>query len=142
MQKNKNYDLKRFILAQERDYEVALAEIKNGRKRSHWMWYIFPQIKGLGRSSTSEFYGIANLDEATAYLSDSLLSDRLVEISSALLGLETDNALEIFGNPDYLKLKSSMTLFSCVEQSNPLFLAVLEKYFKGKCERKLEFILF
>src|SRR5438270_10060514 len=104
--------LKRFIDAQERDYEIALAEIKNGRKRSHWMWYIFPQVKGLGFSSTSQHYGIANLKEAEAYLRHPVLGPRLIAISNELLNLENKNATDIFGNPDDMKLRSAMTLFA------------------------------
>ena len=105
-------NLKRFTEAQYRDYEQALKEIKNGRKESHWMWYIFPQLKGLGRSYTSDFYGIENLDEAKAFLQDPYLGKNLQEIAAALLELDNDNATQIMGRPDDMKLKSSMTLFA------------------------------
>jgi uncharacterized protein (DUF1810 family) len=125
-------DLNKFKGAQERDYQIALTEIKNGRKQSHWMWYIFPQIKGLGLSQTSKYYAINDIEEAKNYLSHPILGSRLIEISNELLKLNTDNALSIFGSPDDLKLKSSMTLFSLVEKTNPVFQLVLDKYFKGE----------
>ena len=124
--------LKRFIEAQSRDYEIALAEIKAGRKRSHWMWYIFPQVKGLGFSSTSQFYAIRDLKEAQAYFRHPVLGQRLIRISVALLELEGSNANLIFGSPDDLKLRSSMTLFAAVPDSDPVFQQVLQKYFQGK----------
>lgn len=130
------HNLKRFLDAQERDYSIALQEIKNGEKRSHWMWYIFPQIKGLGRSYNAEFYGINDLSEAIAYLLNDTLSERLEEISHALLDLKGNDALLIMGNPDHHKLKSSMTLFSSVPGSNPVFEKVLIKFFYGKKSRK------
>lgn len=105
------YDLNRFLSAQRRDYAAALREIQNGRKRSHWIWYIFPQVAGLGMSSTSQFYAISGLDEARAYLSEPTLRAHLLEISSALLALEESDPTAVFGFPDDLKLRSSMTLF-------------------------------
>ncbi|MGZ3778413.1 MAG: DUF1810 domain-containing protein [Mucilaginibacter sp.] len=126
--------LKRFIDAQERDYEIALAEIRNGRKRGHWMWYVFPQVKGLGFSSTSQLYGIANLKEAEAYLRHPVLGQRLITISNELLNLENANAADIFGNPDNMKLRSAMTLFAAVKDSDPVFQQVLDKYFLGKAD--------
>ncbi|MGN6249419.1 MAG: DUF1810 domain-containing protein [Ginsengibacter sp.] len=133
--------LQRFIDAQERDYQIALSEIQKGRKRSHWMWYIFPQIKGLGFSETSKFYAIKNIGEAEEFLADPVLGKRLIEISRELLKLKTNDANQIFGSPDDLKLKSSMTLFASVPNSDPVFESVLEKYFNGqKDERTLEII--
>lgn len=123
--------LQKFIDAQERDYSVALAEIRSGRKRSHWMWYVFPQIKGLGFSSASKFYAICSLKEAEAYLKHPVLGLRLAEICQALLELEGYSANDIFGSPDDLKLKSSMTLFAQVPATNPVFGEVLEQFFKG-----------
>ncbi len=128
--------LNRFIDAQRGDYDTALAEIKNGRKRSHWMWYIFPQIEGLGFSETSRFYGIKDFMEAEAYLKHPVLGKRLVEICDALLDLESNNANQIFGSPDDLKLKSSMTLFSALPERNPVFASVLEKFFNGDRDQK------
>jgi uncharacterized protein (DUF1810 family) len=124
-------DLTRFLTAQERDYPAALAEIKNGRKRSHWMWYIFPQIAGLGFSETSKFYAIKDQAEATIYLQHPVLGKRLVEISTALLELEDNHATRIFGSPDDMKLKSSMTLFGALPGTDPVFTQVLAKYFNG-----------
>jgi uncharacterized protein (DUF1810 family) len=129
-------DLKRFLSAQEHDYATALSEIKAGRKRSHWMWYIFPQISGLGFSSTSAYYGIKSLEEAAAYLQHPVLGKRLLEISEVLLTLEGRNATAIFGQPDDVKLKSSMTLFSRVPGSPAIFQQVLDKFFYGLGDEK------
>jgi uncharacterized protein (DUF1810 family) len=125
-------DLKRFREAQGRDYETALAEIKNGRKTSHWMWYIFPQIAGLGTTEISRHYGIKDINEATDYLLDQELGLRLTNICKALLELETNDAHAIFGNPDNLKLKSSLTLFDAVPATFPVFGQVLDKFYKGE----------
>jgi uncharacterized protein (DUF1810 family) len=100
-----NRDLKRFIKAQAQDFKIALAEIKKGKKRSHWMWYIFPQLKGLGFSETSKYYGIESLEEAKEFLNHSELGQNLVTITSELLKLDKTNATEIFGTPDYETLK-------------------------------------
>lgn len=126
------YDLSRFHKAQRGDYATALAEIRAGRKRSHWIWYIFPQIQGLGFSSTSQYYAIENLDEARAYLADPVLRERLLEISGALLALPDSDPSAVMGYPDDLKLKSSMTLFELAEPDCPVFPAVLEKFFGGE----------
>ncbi len=129
-------DLKRFLEAQETDFAIALAEIRRGRKQSHWMWYIFPQITGLGFSSTSKFYAIKDRDEAESYLAHPLLGKRLIEISNALLEVKGKTANQIFGSPDDAKLKSSMTLFGALENANPVFQLVLDKYFDGAKDRK------
>ena len=130
-------NLNRFLAAQENDYEQALAEVKSGRKRSHWMWYIFPQFAGLGRSETSKFYALKSLSEAQEYLEHSILGSRLCEITNALLEIENTNATQVFGNPDDLKLKSCMTLFSVVDESDDnIFKKVLEKYFEGHFDKK------
>ncbi len=126
------FDLDRFKKAQEEDYPYALQEIKAGRKQSHWIWYIFPQLKGLGFSSMSEYYGIDGRAEAQAYIADSVLRARLVEISQALLALESNNPTQVMGYPDDLKLKSSMTLFSEVAPDIPVFAQVLQKFFSGE----------
>ena len=132
-------DLQRFLTAQEKVYPVALEEIRNGRKRTHWMWYIFPQVRGLGSSSYSTFYGIADLKEAEAFLNHPILGKRIQEIAMALLDQETNDARAIFGSPDDLKLRSSMTLFSSLSQAPPVFQKVLEKFFDGaKDQRTLE----
>lgn len=128
--------LQRFISAQERDYETALSEIKQGRKRSHWIWYIFPQVQGLGYSETSKFYAIKNLQEAEAYLQHPLLGSRLVAICNALLQLPTNNVHQVFGSPDDVKLKSSMTLFAAVPNADDVFEAVLKKFFAGAKDQK------
>ena len=127
---NTENNLQRFIDAQETSYEAALSEIKNGRKKSHWMWYIFPQIQGLGFSETSKFYAIKDINEAEEFLKHTLLGHRLVRLCNELLKLESDDANRIFGSPDDLKLKSSMTLFSSLN-INPVFQMVLEKFFNG-----------
>lgn len=131
-----NNVLERFIDAQENDYPIALAEIKNGRKQSHWMWYIFPQLKGLGYSSTSIHYAIKDKEEAETFLNHPVLGRRLIEICNELLKLESSDANKIFGSPDDKKLKSSMTLFSALENTNPVFHSVLEKFFQGKKDYK------
>jgi uncharacterized protein (DUF1810 family) len=127
-------NLERFVNAQQTQYNTALAEIKNGRKRTHWMWYIFPQIQGLGFSETSKRYAIKSLDEAEAYIKHPILGQRLIEISQALLLLKTDDANAVFGSPDDMKLKSSMTLFASLPDAYPVFQSVLEKYFNGKMD--------
>lgn len=131
-----SYDLSRFHRAQQRDYADALSEIRAGRKRSHWIWYIFPQIAGLGFSSTSQFYAIQNLGEAKAYLADPVLRERLLEISGALLELPSSDPSAVMGYPDDLKLKSSMTLFELADPDCPVFPAVLEKFYGGERDRK------
>jgi uncharacterized protein (DUF1810 family) len=126
------HSLQRFLDAQEEAYPQALAEIKQGQKRSHWMWYIFPQIQGLGFSSTSKYYALQDAREAEAYLQHPLLGSRLIQLCEELLRLPENNANRIFGSPDDLKLKSCLTLFSSVPQSRPIFQAVLDKFFKGQ----------
>ena len=128
------FDLSRFVQAQKQSYPAALAEIRAGRKRSHWMWYIFPQLRGLGMSSTSLYYGVRGLEEARAILEDAFLGHNLREISAALLDLDTNNASEVFGWPDDMKLRSSMTLFALVSEENSVFHRVLEKYFDGRMD--------
>ena len=127
--------LDRFIKAQEDAYLIALNEIKNGKKQSHWMWYIFPQIKGLGMSETSRYYGIDDEDEAKEYLDNEILGFRLREITSELLKLDTNNPVDIFGVIDSMKLKSSMTLFDHVS-NDKIFSEVLEKYYNGEIDDK------
>ena len=129
-------DLSRFLKAQEYDYAQALREIRAGRKRSHWMWYIFPQIQGLGFSSTAQYYAIRDLNEAKDYLAHPVLGARLKEISEALLELDGLSAHEIFGYPDDLKLRSSMTLFRMADLNCEIFEQVLEKYYDGEPDRR------
>ncbi len=130
------YDLQRFLDAQKDDYDTALAEIRAGHKRSHWIWYIFPQLFGLGRSFMSEFYGISNLDEAKAYMADPTLRSRLIEISQALLTLESSDPEEVMGYPDNMKLCSSMTLFREAAPEEEVFQKVLDKFYGGKEDRR------
>lgn len=126
----KDYNLARFIEAHDDDYSRALKEVANGRKLTHWMWYIFPQITGLGMSETAQYYEIKSLDEARAYLNNELLKDHIIEISNALLELDKTDLVEVFGDVDALKLKSSMTLFSYVSDDE-IFNKVIDKYFNG-----------
>ena len=126
--------LQRFHEAQAGMYEIALREIKAGRKISHWMWYIYPQLKGLGRSPMAKHYGIENIDEARAYLADNLLSARLYEAAGNLLLLDCDDAVSIFGDVDAMKLRSSMTLFAVLCEKGSLFHLVLDKYFGGEMD--------
>ena len=125
-------DLERFVEAQSAIFEQALAEIRSGRKRSHWMWFIFPQFRGLGASPTSQHYAIASLAEAEAYLRHPILGPRLQECVQALLALDGPTASEIFGYPDDLKLRSSATLFAHVSPPASSFEQLLEKYFDGE----------
>ncbi|HET7003770.1 MAG TPA: DUF1810 domain-containing protein [Puia sp.] len=123
--------LKRFTDAQENSYAAALSEIRLGKKKSHWMWFIFPQIAGLGFSETSRYYAIKDLQEAAGFLKHPVLGSRLIKISHELLNLKINDAHRVFGSPDDLKLQSSMTLFSSLPDADPVFKLVLEKYFKG-----------
>ena len=134
-------DLQRFKEAQRRDFDTALAEIKNGRKQSHWMWYIFPQIHGLGFSSMSAYYAIKDLEEAEDFLNDPYLGGNLRKISEALLELDTDDPHRVFGSPDDLKLLSCMTLFEAADGKGGVFTKVIEKYYKGRRDRKTEKML-
>ncbi|HOD53865.1 MAG TPA: DUF1810 domain-containing protein [Candidatus Cloacimonadota bacterium] len=129
--------LERFIKAQENSYQNALYEVKSGQKKGHWMWYIFPQYKNLGRSETSIYYAIKDTAEASAYLNHPILGTRLKDICSELLKLESSDPLKIFGAIDSLKLKSSMTLFNYVNQEeNCMFLEVLKKFFGGEKDQQ------
>ena len=123
----------RFIKAQENSYNHALEEIKNGRKRSHWIWYIFPQFKGLGSSEISKYYAIRSRNEAKEYIKHPVLGSRLIEISNELLKLNTNNADDVMSWPDNMKLKSSMTLFALVSD-NDIFRRVLDKFFDGEMD--------
>jgi uncharacterized protein (DUF1810 family) len=130
------YNLKRFVDAQQRTYQTALAEVSNGRKQSHWMWFIFPQIQGLGYSETAKYYAITDLREAAAFLRHPVLGSRLLGICNELLRLQGSDAHEIFGSPDDMKLKSSMTLFSSLDAPEPVFGAVLNKFFGGEGDHR------
>lgn len=125
------YDLERFIKAQHTDFSLALSEIKAGRKQSHWMWYIFPQLQALGRSSIAKYYGIADLEEAKAYMAEPYLRKNLITITNALLALEQSDPGLIMGYPDNLKLCSCMTLFEIAAPDVPAFGMVLDKFYSG-----------
>ena len=137
----KDYNLTRFIDAHKMNFENALKEIKNGKKNSHWMWYIFPQIKGLGKSSIADYYAIKNLDEAKAYLNNEYLKDNTMKIVKALLELAISDPTQIFDSPDDLKLRSSMTLFHYAEPTETLFTEVLNKFYGGNFDRRTITIL-
>jgi len=130
------HNLERFITAQKAVYQTALSEIRWGKKHTHWMWYIFPQIQGLGFTDTSKFYAIRDLREAEEYLRHRVLGPRLIMIASELLTLPTDDAYYIFGSPDDLKLHSSMTLFAAIMDTDPVFEKVLNKFFEGRRDHK------
>ena len=137
----KKYALERFLEAQNShrfgsSYEKALAEIRKGRKITHWIWYIFPQLRGLGKSEYSSFFGLENLAEAEAYLAHEILGTRLREITTALLDLPEANILKIVSGVDSVKLRACMTLFTHTENAPAIFEKVLEKYFNGKQDEK------
>ncbi|MBO2009068.1 DUF1810 domain-containing protein [Hymenobacter negativus] len=133
--------LERFIEAQAQNYQAALAEIRHGRKRTHWMWYVFPQIQGLGFSETARFYELRGTAEAADFLAHPVLGPRLLEISKALLSLPSNDAHAIMGSPDDLKLRSSMTLFAVLPGAPPVFQQVLDKFYRGgKDEKTLRII--
>ena len=130
------HDLNRFVQAQAGVYDRALAEIRSGRKRSHWMWFIFPQFDGLGFSSTSKHYALKSIAEAKAYLSHPVLGPRLMECAGAALSVQGRTAHEIFGSPDDLKLRSCATLFASVSQPGSVFDQLLDKYYQGERDSK------
>jgi len=130
------YHLDRFVQAQDRTYESALTEIRNGRKRSHWMWFIFPQFEGLGSSAQSVFFSIKSIAEAKAYLAHPLLGPRLIECAGAVLAIDGRSAIDIFGSPDDMKLRSSATLFARASPDGSVFHRVLDKYFGGRADEK------
>jgi len=130
------YDLARFVDAQERHYVEALTEIRSGQKRSHWMWYIFPQFDGLGSSATSRQYAIKSVAEAVAYLRHPILGPRLKECAQAALAVKGRSASQVFGSPDDRKLRSSATLFACVSESGSVFEQVLQRYFGGERDHR------
>jgi uncharacterized protein (DUF1810 family) len=130
------YELERFVDAQDDDYERALAEIRRGRKQSHWMWYVFPQFDGLGVSATSRRYAIKSVAEARAFLAHPVLGPRLLECAEAVLRVDGRTATEIFGDPDNLKLQSCATLFASVSPADSVFHRLLEKYFGGALDAR------
>jgi uncharacterized protein (DUF1810 family) len=126
------FSLQRFVEAQSHDYGTAIRELRAGAKRSHWMWFVFPQLRGLGRSSTAMFYGITSIAEARAYLAHPVLGPRLRECVQSLLDLSESNAAEILGEIDAMKLRSSMTLFQVAAPDETLFSRALERFYQGK----------
>jgi uncharacterized protein (DUF1810 family) len=136
MSANDPFDLQRFVDAQEKDVGAVTEELRQGRKRSHWMWYVFPQVHGLGRSLMAQRYAIRSLDEAKAYLEHPVLGKRLKDWTQLVLDVEGKSAREIFGSPDDLKFRSSMTLFSRVDETDPIFAHALDKYYGGKPDDK------
>ena len=125
------YNLNRFIEAQNKDYDKALNEIKNGKKITHWIWYIFPQLKELGFSNTSIYYGISSIEEAKKNIKNEYLNNHLIEITKALLSLENNDIEDVFGYPDNLKVKSCMTLFYYAS-NNEIFKKVIDKFYNGE----------
>jgi uncharacterized protein (DUF1810 family) len=130
------YDLERFVTAQEPVLDRVLAELRRGRKASHWMWFVFPQVAGLASSPTAQHYALSGLDEARAYLAHPVLGPRLVECAELLAAVEGGSAAEVFGYPDDLKLRSSMTLFARAAPDTPAFAAVLDRYFDGEPDQR------
>jgi uncharacterized protein (DUF1810 family) len=130
------FELSRFLDAQDGEYSGILAEIQSGRKRSHWMWYVFPQIDGLAFSSTSQRFAIKSIDEAQAYLKHPILGARLLECAKAVVEIEGRSVAEIFGSPDDLKLRSSATLFAAVSEAGSVFERILEKYYHGERDER------
>lgn len=133
---NDTFDLNRFIDAQRAVYPDVLEELRSGRKRSHWMWFIFPQLAGLGHSETARFYAISGAAEATAYLNNPLLGARLLECTRTVLEHSGQSARAMFGTPDDMKLRSCMTLFASVAPEQAFFQQVLERFFEGESDAK------
>jgi len=138
-----SFDLERFVSAQDQGgtYQAAVAELRAGRKRSHWMWFVFPQVAGLGHSPTARRYAISSLDEARAYLAHPILGPRLMECSAIVAGLRGMRAEDIFGGIDAMKLRSSMTLFARADAGNPVFGQVLDTYFGGVSDEATDRLL-
>ena len=136
MKRRESDGLERFLNAQRTSYETALKEIKSGRKRSHWIWFIFPQIAGLGYSETARYYAIKDMDETKAYMENETLRSRLIEITQALLEVDSDDASQGMGWPDDLKLRSSMTLFALAVPDEKVFQKVLDQFFQGQMDQK------
>ena len=131
-----DYQLGRFVEAQDKVYNNVLSELRAGHKTSHWMWFVFPQIAGLGFSSTTQFYAIKSIDEARAYLQHPILGPRLIECCEAVLSVQGRSAHDIFGSPDDMKLKSSMTLFANASPADSVFGRVLDYYFAGERDNR------
>lgn len=130
------FDLARFVRAQAPVYDQALAELRAGSKRSHWMWFVFPQVAGLGTSAMAQEFAIGNLDEARAYLAHPTLGPRLTECAAALIAVEGRSARAILGSPDDMKLRSSATLFAAVSGAGSVFHRILERYYDGRADER------
>ncbi len=141
MEKSDRFELDRFLKQQKLYYPTALSELRKGQKLSHWMWFIFPQIDGLGSSEMSVTYSIKSLKEARQYLAHSVLGARLAECAQALLAVEGRTAYQIMGKPDYLKLQSCMTLFAYISEPDSVFQRVLDKYYAGERDSKTIWLL-
>ena len=136
------FDLERFVKAQAPDFDAALGELKAGRKRSHWMWFVFPQLRGLGQSSMAQFYGVASLEEARAYLAHPVLGSRLKSCAEAVLAIPGRSLRDIFGSPDDMKFCSSMTLFAHASSNNEsVFRQALDRYCEGRLDPRTEELL-
>ena len=135
------FDLERFVVAQEGIYEAVVRELRAGRKTSHWMWFVFPQIAGLGTSSMSRRYALSGLDEARAYLAHPVLGPRLLDCAGLVLAASTRSADEMFGYVDAMKLRSSMTLFARADPDEPVFRDVLDRFFGGAADEATDFRL-
>lgn len=139
--RSESNDLARFVEAQKATYHQALSELRAGRKRTHWMWYVFPQLAGLGQSSTSRYYALKDIEEARSYLADPVLGERLKECTEATLALPGSSAMDIFGGIDTLKFRSSLTLFIRVAGDDSPFRQALDRYFEGEMDaRTLELL--
>ncbi|MBZ9653709.1 DUF1810 domain-containing protein [Phyllobacterium lublinensis] len=137
MSQRNSFDLQRFVVAQAPAFDAALKELQSGRKQTHWMWFVFPQMRGLGHSSQAEFYGIASLDEARAYLAHELLGMRLVQCTETVLHTEASSLYALFGSPDDMKFKSCMTLFSvAADEPDNLFLEALQRWCDGSLDER------
>jgi len=136
-----SYDLDRFLTAQRGVYESVLDELRRGRKTGHWIWFIFPQLDGLGRSETSHYYGISSLDEARAHLADAVLGARLRECAGLLLASDAQTAIEILGGIDAMKVRSSMTLFHRAAPDEPVFSQVLDRFYAGVADEATDRLL-
>ncbi len=128
------FNLERFVTAQAAVFDAALAELKAGRKRGHWMWFVFPQLRGLGHSAMAQFYAISSVEEARAYLSHAVLGPRLVSCTNAVLECDANSLREIFDTPDDMKFRSSMTLFALASDGNPVFQAALDRWCSGRMD--------
>jgi uncharacterized protein (DUF1810 family) len=135
------FDLARFVAAQQHDYDLALAELVRGRKTGHWIWYILPQLRGLGSSPLSWHYGITSIDEARAYLAHPVLGPRIRECSRMIAASATSSADAYFGYPDNLKVRSSMSLFMRADPEEPAFRAVLDRYYRGRPDPRTDELL-